>query len=490
MKFIKIFSSLSISIVKLLFIILFLVIIALPMLDTAFNINIVKLANIGENRALAKLPEFKIKEIQDYPKKFEKYINDNVAFRTQVIKIYHYVVGWCLYSPVSDSYRVGNERYSTDLLRIYLDTPRKNIPFLDILEGMNYVSNYHNAKFMYIAVPDKITYQEKKLPIWIQSFKKRHYKPSYYEQVNKDISNRNFLYIDLFKVFNEKYSDVFSDRYDPHHYDHNGLDMALSSIMHYMSQYYSKIDLNKYLKSYKIEYRINDTYPYYGAYGKEELPHMVSILPTDNIKVDVILNDEKLNYPHKWHLADYVVNTDNPDGVNILFASDSSFKALWNTHKISGSFHASVLPFYYIAHKYIHTFDDINFVNYADFIKYISYIHADIVLFSFTERMLPIFPQDTIFQIVGRYALHKNENFVFPENIINSRRQEAIVDINIDENNRYLNIDKELITDSNGEIYISFRYQAPNKTKSTLEYAFNENFKDSKKIQLDISGGG
>lgn len=83
-----------IKILKIFFILLFFLIISIPFIFTIFNFNIFKSADIGENRVLVHKDIMDNVSISDYPKQIEKYLNDNMAFRTQIIKMYHYIFAW------------------------------------------------------------------------------------------------------------------------------------------------------------------------------------------------------------------------------------------------------------------------------------------------------------------------------------------------------------------------------------------------------------
>ena len=102
---------------------------SVPIFFTAFNINIFSSTDIGENRVLASKKVLQNASVSDYPKQIEKYLNDNMVFRTQIIKMYHYIFVWNLYSPVSNVIRVNDEIFNYSLIQRYLNTPLLNIDF-------------------------------------------------------------------------------------------------------------------------------------------------------------------------------------------------------------------------------------------------------------------------------------------------------------------------------------------------------------------------
>lgn len=462
---------------------------SIPIFFTAFNINIFSSADIGENRALASKNILQDVSISDYPKQIEKYLNDNMVFRTQIIRIYHYIFAWHLYSPVADYIRIHDEIYSKSLIIRYLDTPNLSSYIRESLNGMNYIAKYYDCRFVYVIVPDKITTWENHLKNWMIKFKKRHYNPSYYKQNFESISNDNFFYTDLLKIFNQSSANIFSKRYDFNHYNINGLDLSINEIVKYIDNTNGKhFNFSAFKQAYYMGTKTIDTYPHIGTYKNEVIP---IIFPYDKIPKGIhhSNNPYAIDIKTQWQRTDYIVNQNNIDGINLLFAADSSFRALnGNGNIIIKGANGQVTPIIYGVNKYIHTHNITSF-NYTYLVNNMTFINADAFVYAITERMLSGFPKDHIFQIVGRYALSKNENFIFPENLIFNSEEISSADIEINKNNKYININKQLMTDKNGEIYISFRYKSPAKTTALLEYSTNKDFTNIKKVSTQLRGG-
>lgn len=478
----------SIKIQRIFFVLLFFLIMSVPIFFTAFNINIFSSTDIGENRVLASKKVLQNASVSDYPKQIEKYLNDNMVFRTQIIKMYHYIFAWNLYSPVSNVIRVNDEIFNYSLIQRYLNTPLLNIDFNEILTGMDYIAKSNGVQFIYVMVPDKISYEEDNLPDWMKAFKKRHYQPSFYEQVNDAIKNHEFINIDILNIFKQKGSKLYSNRYDINHYNHYGLEISLNAIAYELASIYKdKFSLSDYLNSYSIEDKVVNTFPYISSNGKEIVPWMSFAISNNNIHVEKMPNAKK-NKSLIWASTDYIINSDRPNGLNVIFASDSSFKAMRPQVGIKNR-NGSVTPLVCVTNKYIHTYNNNSF-NYQEMLFLKKYINADAVIYSITERQVMNITKDEIFQIAGRYALGKNENFIFPEDISNQQEEISTTDIEISKNNKYININKQLITDKNGEIYISFRYKSPEKTSAILEYSNNKDFTNKKTVSAKLNGGG
>lgn len=478
------------KILRIFFILLFLLIISIPFIFTAFNFNIFKSIDIGENRALVSKDTMQNISISDYPKQIEKYLNDNIAFRKQIIKIYHYIFAWNLYSPVSDYFiRVNDEAYAAPLIKRYLETPSlERIPFLEILSGINLITNYYNCKFIYLTIPDKISLWENHLPQWMLEFKRRHYIPSFYEYVQQHIHGYDFADIDLLTTFKQSSRELFAKRYDYYHYNHNGLDLTMKEIASHIDGVNNKkFNYNDFENGYFFKNKEVETVPRVGKYKYESIPFIYAE-ENFNRTIKIEENPYKIINKDKTKIADYLINKKNDGGINLLISTDSSFKSIGMDINIKG-INGKIIPLIYGVNKYMHTSLYEN-ISYEYLINYLQFINADAFVYAITERMLGVVPKDKIFQIAGRYALGKNENFIFPEDIVFSSEKISSADIEINKNNKYVNINKQLITDKNGEIYISFRYKSPKKTKAVLEYSSNKDFSNSKRVSTQLNGGG
>ncbi len=456
-----------IKILKIFFILLFLLIMSVPVFFTVSNFNILQSADIGENRALVHKDIMDNVSISDYPKQIEKYLNDNMAFRTQIIKMYHYIFAWQLYSPSANYIRINDEAYAAPLIKRYLDTPSlESIPILEILSGINLITNYYNCKFIYLTIPDKISLWENHLPKWMLEFKKRHYKPSFYEYSHQNVNGYNFADIDLLTIFNQSSQELFSKRYDYYHYNHNGLDLSMKEIASNIDGINNKkFNFNDFKNAYFFKNKKVETVPRIGKYKDESIPFIYAEKKF-NTTIKTVENPYKIIHEDKRSIADYLINTKNDEGINLLISTDSSFKTTGMDINIKGT-NGKIIPLIYGVNKYLHA-SLYEGINYEYLVNYLQFIDADVYVYAITERVLTVIPRDKIFQIAGRYALNKNENFIFPEDILFSSEEISSADIEINKNNKYININKQLITDKNGEIYVSFRYKSPEKKKDLI----------------------
>ena len=110
------------KIVNILFGFSFFIVIGMPLFVWISPISIEE-PYIGENRALKKFPPLEelTKDIDKFNKELDKYINDNIPMRKIYISIYHNIVGYHLYSPVSKFIRGKDNQVFNSILCCWFD---------------------------------------------------------------------------------------------------------------------------------------------------------------------------------------------------------------------------------------------------------------------------------------------------------------------------------------------------------------------------------
>lgn len=470
------------KLINLIFTVLFLLIISTPFIFFFTNIQTQKV-EIYENRRLAHIPKYI--NIKQFNHDLELYINDNIPLRTNIISYYHYLWGWVLHSPVS-SYIRGKDNHlfrKDELIKQIGINEYPNTKYNEIINGMNYIAKYHNIPFMFMLSPDKESVLLDYLPDWATKFKQRHKTMSLREYLLNDLNHVDFCLVDIYASFIDNPNLYFNKRYDVYHWNANGLELAMNKIVSFALL--NNIYLDNIKKYYSKIHMTNKVYPYYFNNSYENIYRLKLNNNFDNITYI------KSSFKRKnWTSPDQTLNK-NIKQNNLLLLSDSSFKTKFLS-VAKNKFHSNsqLTPFIFVFRNYMHVFNK-NYISYQYYSDNIKYVIPDIIVYQITERTLDEkgFPNDTVFKILGRYALKKNENFVFPENIVNKTNKE-IADIELQvEKNTYFDISKEFKTNINGEIYISFRYLAPQKTIATLEYSLDKDFSNIKNITANIGGG-
>lgn len=465
------------KIIHSIFISVFILTIILPIVLFSLNKDPIQF-NIYENRRLSSFPNFN--NFNQFNYELESYINDNIPLRTLYISLYHYLFGWNLYAPVTPYIR-GKYNNIFRIEEIIKQIGINNAPKFDyneIINGMNFIAKKHNAKFIFLLVPDKESVMFDYLPNWIVQFKKYHQSYSLREILVRQLDKNNFVFIDLYNDMITQKSFLFNKRYDINHWNGNGLLLALHKINNFID--ISQLEFSKHIKLEQYSYNV---FPYLGQYSIEKVPRLVHFGEISNIKY---IDYDKRN---RWTGTDYTKNEFRDINSMALF-SDSSLKNKFIFENKNIPSKTNMTPYIYLFNQHIQPFNK-NYISYDFYKNVIKDIKANYIIYQITERTLDEkgFPNDPVFKILGRYALKKNENFVFPENIINKTNKE-IADIELQvEKNTYFGISRKFKTNKNGEIYISFRYLAPKKTTATLEYSLDKDFSNIKKITANIGGG-
>lgn len=207
--------------------------ITLPQLSYLLLKNRISVVNT-ENRNLASfsdLPEFDLKNINQYPNILENIWNDNLPYRIVMknfytdasIKLFHtstdsrVIIGkndgsldtsWLFYNKTSDgdplSYVVGSKRYSDDMLN----------KFHELVLNKNKYFGDKNIKHYYFIMPNKSTIYSEKLPSGIKNISNYNMTNQLSEYLN-GIGIDNFYYLkDILNLNKQKYELYY--RLDTH----------------------------------------------------------------------------------------------------------------------------------------------------------------------------------------------------------------------------------------------------------------------------------
>lgn len=453
--------------------------------------------DIKENRRLASFPVYQ-KNIPKFNKQLDQYINDNIPLRKYVISWYHYIWNWHLRSPIVAYYVRGSDNYVFGVKHsLKPATMRISNPdvaaYKEVAYGMYNLAKYYNADFTYILFPDKESALPYYIPDWIKRFKEKHKILSLRELLLSQIKEPPFNFIDLLEYMKADKAGLetyFDKRIDPYHYNAKGLDLAVKLICEAINKkkiFYkcSDIKLNVEKKQYK-------SFPYHGKYGYEEVFR-------GSIEGDMS-GMERIPYEKEdiFRDVDYIKNTSiNNNSILILSDSSLALKSLTKLKYNKLILSRNILPFVFASSSYMHARNA--YENYYEFlIDAINEAKIEHVVFGITERTLIYTStslRDPILRILGRYALGMNENFIFPKDL--SSPYTPIFDkagyLSVNNTSIFpLYIDKDLKTDINGDIYVSFRYSFPkNANKAVLEWTSDKEFKtDIKRSSVKISGGG
>ena len=169
-----------------------------------------------ENRTLSIKPSLSLTNILNYPSEYEKYFNDNISFRNELVKfknildviVFHYTMGDSL---------LGKDNW---LFRQYSTTRDQFGDPLKFYMGLNYYSNEQlsNIKNAMISVKEFLYSKGIDFYIFIAPEQREiyyEYMPSY---ISKSVSNRteflfNYLKNDLNIIYPKEYFLANKDKY-------------------------------------------------------------------------------------------------------------------------------------------------------------------------------------------------------------------------------------------------------------------------------------
>ena len=115
------------------FIVMFMVMIALPYIIWPFISRVVDTTNY-EKRQQAQMPELSMKNLAAFPKDFEDYVNDNIPFRNQMIGLNSTIRYYLFHTSTSDRVAVGKNGW------LFYTDENDGDPIADY-KGQNLLSN-------------------------------------------------------------------------------------------------------------------------------------------------------------------------------------------------------------------------------------------------------------------------------------------------------------------------------------------------------------
>ena len=86
---------------EVIFLCVFLIIIGTPYLSWEIFEEFFQTENT-ENRVMSELPQFSVENIEKFPAEFENYINDNLPYRSSMIRIHNYHILSKMFNVSSD----------------------------------------------------------------------------------------------------------------------------------------------------------------------------------------------------------------------------------------------------------------------------------------------------------------------------------------------------------------------------------------------------
>jgi hypothetical protein len=339
----------KIEFMKTIYAVLFLALIITPYTLLIGDIHIPK-TWIFENRVMTQKPDISKIPFERLAQAYENYFNDNLPLRTQFIANYMKTWEMGLSSFVRENVKGKDGHYfcnskdgPTVERYLGLDAFSKEqlYRFRTVVAGRQAFWQAMGADYLFLLVPDKITFYPEFLPDWINKHQ------SWYDQLNQVLENTVINYVDGKRELEKQKvpgKPFFNKFYDILHWNGNALDVMYDVISENMLHIKGFQPLDEKEQAYTIVMR---DIP--GAlFTSETVPWME--LNTEGLRV--VQHDYAKNKTYPWEGCDIVVN-DRAERGTFLFAVDSYFKA---THQDpTPGANGAIFPLAHTVHKFIFT---------------------------------------------------------------------------------------------------------------------------------------
>lgn len=385
----------------------FFVIITLSMFCHPIGIDYKGINN--ENRALTQFPDFPkgFGEFKEWPRKLETYLNDNIPFRTIMMKTYNTVVYHCGISPSEkvvlgkDDWIFGNSVKVMDqhIGRSILN-PKSVKNFCEVIEQSSLFFENRNIPFYFFLAPNKHTIYPEYLPDYANNrLKVRRNFDNVMSYLN---SKTDVKVIDVrHRLFKVKPRLPFLYYKTDTHWNNWGAYSAYLEVMDEIKRRETKRSLTKsrVISWDQIETRETDKQTDFaknlGLWGKKKEKTQMPVIKERSQEKSVLLGKKGAFLAKETR----VITTKNKNGPVLLLIRDS--------------FSSAMTPFYeYSFSKIIVTHH--NYGNWDSIV--LEHGKPDIVIFQIVERYLSVpfkkkqFPQNFSYQSQNTNSNNKQTN--------------------------------------------------------------------------------
>ncbi len=202
--------------------------------------------SLNENRRLAELPTkpTSLNEFKVWPKKFDTYFNDHLAYRGSMVGLYN-LLRIKIGLPPEKSIMVGKNYWMFSNNGTVIEDYRNIIPFskdevnrwVQYLKYQQQLAKENNYLYFFILIPNKATIYPEQLPYYI----KKVNATSRFDQIKKAAAEEGIKLIDLRDdMLNAKKTGRLYSPYDSH-WNLRGAEIAQLTLLHTLKEYYPNI---------------------------------------------------------------------------------------------------------------------------------------------------------------------------------------------------------------------------------------------------------
>lgn len=223
--------------IKILSIIVFAAIIAVPIAKFNFTPNTVSLI---DNRKLAENP---FEQDGDITVNIENYVNDRIGFRDKMISTYTLLNDKLFGKMVHPSYTYGKDGYVFGAgITTGNDFSDFHIVFADMVQQIQLYCEERNVPFLFVFNPAKPAVYEEYIADGI------HYDREWVQLFFAELEKRNVNYLDntvTMKELAEDGLEVFNKKYDANHWNDLGAFYGTQKVLEVLKEQYPSVHVNE-----------------------------------------------------------------------------------------------------------------------------------------------------------------------------------------------------------------------------------------------------
>lgn len=456
--------------------------------------------DLKENRHLAQPPQVRETALDNLSHATDEWWNDHFAFRTQLIPLRESIWLDLLRAPGKQYVRGKDGHLFLNLMKSdkfhglqnatvldYLGenhlTAEQLSNWTDYLEGKSTWLQAHGIHYLFVIAPNKIGVQERFLPLMIRAAKGKSYLQQLREQVFPRL-NKEIDLLDLTEVLTAKELEtgipMFSRTNDVAHWNGAGYYEGLLAMDKRVRRYFP--DMPPFPDD-KFEYQ------------KSEIdPTVFSCRWTNDPSVHAA--EETIISFRSGEWTDPKISTAQGRKGNLLFFSDSSWKAFAGGMEIFSPGGHTAFPYQWGRHRHTSTYHG----TFQEFQRIVREERPDILVEAQTERTLGIPAEIGVpaeFRDAARFARGKTL-FLLTINEI-----DTIIEVNIDgiaidgdafvvnatNNDPNMEISEHLMAPKDSESVLLIDMDAPVAGIFQVFWSINDTFSENDSIKADLRMG-
>ena len=351
----------------------FLIIISAILLVPAVSINTQSgYRSEIDNTMLAEFPPYD----NGFFEGLNSYVEDRIGFRTQIITAYQELNIYLFHYLVHPLYEYGRDdwimtRRWDQIQTLHLDVPEDYVDaFAGYVKKIEDVTLEHDAKFLFVLVPNKETIHYEKLSVGYNIYPSEITKS---DRILSELDKEHIPHIYFKDLFMEHKNEImlYNKKYDAGHWNENGTFLGLSYLYDYMIEDMGinipPLDISDYEVSQQTMPYLLDSY----IKINEQIPTYTLKNERYTLSEESFWDDFDMIKSSNYHTHTVNYSEDRGNKPKILIFGDS---------------------YLMLREKYFgNNFSEVTFLHRAESPKaeyYINMLHPDVVILEATERVI------------------------------------------------------------------------------------------------------